>query len=93
MTITEYAANTARAFLAAEIAMASVNCEAPIVTRTQAEQLLDLYFGLVEQAAGPRTIPWTAGPDPSTTTSDRESLVGGHPRRVRLSHCDRLRQQ
>jgi hypothetical protein len=57
MTTTEYAANTARAFLAAEIAMASVNCEAPIVTRTQAtqaEQLLDLYFGLVEQA-----VPWT----------------------------------
>ncbi len=73
MTTTEYAANTARAFLAAEIAMASVNCEA--------------------RSPGPRTIPWTAGPDPSTTTSDRESLVGGHPRRVRLSHCDRLRQQ
>jgi hypothetical protein len=54
MTTTEYAANTARAFLAAEIAMVSVNCEAPIVTRTQAEQLLDLYFGLVEQA-----VPWT----------------------------------
>jgi hypothetical protein len=34
--------------------MASVNCEAPIVTRTQAEQLLDLYFGLVEQA-----VTWT----------------------------------
>ena len=45
------------------------------------------------RSPGPRTIPWTAGPDPSTTTSDRESLVGGHPRRVRLSHCDRLRQQ
>jgi hypothetical protein len=54
MTTTEYAANTARAFLAAEIAMASVNSEATIVTRTQAEQLLDLYFGLVEQA-----VPWT----------------------------------
>jgi hypothetical protein len=40
-------------FLAAEIAMASANCEAPIVTRTQAEKLLDLYFGLVEQA-----VPW-----------------------------------
>jgi hypothetical protein len=54
MTTTEYAANTARVFLAAEIAMASVNSEATIVTRTQAEQLLDLYFGLVEQA-----VPWT----------------------------------
>ena len=46
----DYAANTARAFLTAEIAMASANSEAPIVTRTQAERLLDLYFGLV---------PWT----------------------------------
>jgi hypothetical protein len=51
---TGYAANTARAFMAAEIAMASVNCRAPIVTRTQAEKLLDLYFALVEQA-----VPWT----------------------------------
>ena len=85
MTTNEYAANTARAFLAAEIAMASVNCEAPIVTFTLASSN--------RRSPGPRTIPWTAGPDPSTTTGDRESLVGGHPRRVRLSHCDRLRQQ
>ena len=41
-------------FLTAEIAMAAANSEAPIVTRTQAEKLLDLYFGLVEQA-----VPWT----------------------------------
>ena len=34
--------------------MASANCEAPIVTRTQAEKLLDDYFACVEQA-----IPWT----------------------------------
>jgi hypothetical protein len=54
MTTTEYAANTVRAFMAAEIAMASVNCGAPIVTRTQAEKLLDLYFAFVEQA-----VPWT----------------------------------
>jgi hypothetical protein len=54
MTTIEHAANTACAFLAAEIAMASVNCGAPIVTRTQAEKLLDLYFGLVEQA-----VSWT----------------------------------
>ena len=54
MTTIEHAANTARAFLTAEIAMASANCEAPIVTRAQAEKLLDLYFGLVEQA-----VPWT----------------------------------
>jgi len=34
----------------AELAMASVNCGAPIVTRAQAENLLDEYFALVEQA-------------------------------------------
>jgi hypothetical protein len=50
MSIAEHAANTARAFLAAEIAMISVNCEAPLVNRTQAGKLLDLYFDLVEQA-------------------------------------------
>jgi hypothetical protein len=54
MTVTEHAANTARAFLAAEIAMASANSGALIVTRIQAEKLLDLYFALVEQA-----VPWT----------------------------------
>jgi hypothetical protein len=54
MTTTEHAANVARVFMAAEIAMASVNCGAPSVTRTQAEKLLDLYFALVEQA-----VPWS----------------------------------
>ena len=54
MTTTEHAANAARAFMAAEIAMASVNSGAPTVTRTQAEELLDLYFALVE-----RGVPWT----------------------------------
>jgi hypothetical protein len=49
MTTTEHAANTARAFLAAEIAMASVNCGAANVTRAQAEKLLDDYFARVEQ--------------------------------------------
>ena len=53
MSTTEHAANTARAFLAAEIAMASVNCGAANVTRAQAEKLLDDYFARVEQA-----IPW-----------------------------------
>jgi hypothetical protein len=43
-----------RAFLAAEIAMASVNCGAANVTRVQAEKLLDDYFARVEQA-----IAWT----------------------------------
>src|SRR5262249_34040470 len=44
MTATQYAANMARTFMAAELAMASVNCGAPIVTRAQAERLLDEYF-------------------------------------------------
>ena len=50
---TEYAATTARAFVVAEIAMASVNCRAN-VTRAQAEKLLEDYFVRVEQA-----ISWT----------------------------------
>ena len=54
MTITEYVATTARAFMAAEIAMAAVNCGAANVTRAQAENLLDDYFARVEQAI-PRT--------------------------------------
>ncbi len=54
MTITEYAATMARAFMAAEIAMASVNCGAANVTRAQAEKLLGDYFARVEQA-----IPFT----------------------------------
>ena len=50
MALSQYAANMARAFMAVELAMASVNCRAPIVTRAQAEKLLDEYFALVEQA-------------------------------------------
>jgi hypothetical protein len=53
MTITEYA-NITRAFTAAEIAMASVNCGVANVTRAQAEKLLGNYFALVERA-----MPWT----------------------------------
>jgi hypothetical protein len=54
MTATEYAATTARAFMAAQIAMTVVNCGAANVTRAQAEKLLDDYFARVEQV-----IPWT----------------------------------
>jgi hypothetical protein len=54
MTITEYVAILARALMAAEIAMASVNCGAANVAHAQAEKLLGNYFALVEQA-----IPWT----------------------------------
>ena len=54
MAITEYAATTARAFMAAEIAMALVNYGDVNVTRAQAEKLLGDYFACVELA-----IPWT----------------------------------
>jgi hypothetical protein len=54
MTITEFAATTVRAFMAAEIAMASANCRAASCTRVEAQKLLDDYFDLVEHA-----IPWT----------------------------------
>jgi hypothetical protein len=54
MTITQYVVSVARAYMAAEIAMASVNCGAAAFTRTQAEKLLMDYFARVEQA-----IPWT----------------------------------
>jgi hypothetical protein len=47
---TKYAANADRVLLAAEIAMASINSGTPLVTRAHAEQLLDDYFCLVEQA-------------------------------------------
>ena len=50
MAFTQYAANMARAFMAVELVMASVNCGAPIATRAQVEKLLDEYFALVEQA-------------------------------------------
>ncbi|HEY4859847.1 MAG TPA: hypothetical protein VII14_07905 [Xanthobacteraceae bacterium] len=54
MTSTEYTANLARTFMAVEIAMASVNSGAAIVTRARAEKLLDDYFTCLEQA-----VPWT----------------------------------
>jgi len=54
MTINESTTATARACMAAEIAMASVNCGAANITRSQAEKLLGDYFALVERA-----IPWT----------------------------------
>jgi hypothetical protein len=63
MTINEYVATTARAFMAAEIAMAAVNCGVADATRPQAEKLLDDYYARVEQA-----IPWT-----ETNPLDRRS--------------------
>ena len=53
MAFNQYAANLG-AFIAAELAMGSVNSGAPITTRAQAEKLLDEYFALLEQA-----IPYT----------------------------------
>jgi hypothetical protein len=53
MAITEYAATTARAFMAAETAMALVNFGDVNVTRAHAEKLLGDYFACVEQAS-----PW-----------------------------------
>ena len=50
MISTQSVANMARVFMAVEVAMASVNCGAPIATRAQAEKLLDDYFALVERA-------------------------------------------
>ena len=46
MTSTEYAANLARTFMAAEIAMASANSEAAIVPRARAEKILDPIVSL-----------------------------------------------
>jgi hypothetical protein len=63
MTSTEYAANLARAFMAAEIAMASANSEAAIVTcasRENARRLLRLRRTRRpldrEQSAGPPVL-------------------------------------
>jgi hypothetical protein len=50
MTVTEFAATAARAFMAAEIAMASANCRDAGVTRAEAEKLLSDYFDLVDRA-------------------------------------------
>ena len=50
MGITEYAVNTVRALVAAEIAMGAVNAGYGFVGRGRAERLLDDFFSLVEQA-------------------------------------------
>jgi hypothetical protein len=50
MVFTQYAANLARAFMAVELAMGSMNSGTQMATRAQAEKLLDDYFALVEQA-------------------------------------------
>ena len=44
MSFTQYAANMARVFMAAELAMAAVNCGASIAARAQAEKLLGRLF-------------------------------------------------
>jgi hypothetical protein len=50
MTSTQYTTNMARALMAAEMIMAAVNCGASIGARGRAEEVLDDYFALVEQA-------------------------------------------
>jgi hypothetical protein len=71
MTVTEYAVTLARTFMAAEIAMASVNCGAVNVTRAQAEKLLGNYFALVEQAITRTEVNrLTTDPDPSAPQRD-----------------------
>jgi hypothetical protein len=54
MSPTQYTTNIARALMAAEVAMAAVNCGASIGARARAEKVLDDYFSLVEQA-----VSWT----------------------------------
>ncbi len=54
MTSTQYVTNMARAFMAAEMVMAAVNCGATMAARARAEKVLDDYFALVEQA-----VSWT----------------------------------
>ena len=54
MISTQYTTNMARAFMAAELVMAAVNCGGLMAGRARAEKLLDDYFALVEQA-----VPWT----------------------------------
>ena len=75
MTTTEYVANTARAFMAAEIAMASVNSGVANITRAHAEKRLDDYFARVEQV-----IPWTEN-NPLDRRSRQFRLHLGLPRR------------
>jgi hypothetical protein len=54
MSSTQDITNMARAFVAAELVMAAVNCGASITTRARAEKVLDDYFTLVERA-----VSWT----------------------------------
>ena len=71
MTITEYkyAATTVLALMAAEIAMASVNCGSADVTRAQ--DLTITSAGSNRRSPGPRSIRWIAGRDLSTAGSVR----------------------
>src|SRR5262249_21840252 len=70
MISTQSVANMARAFMAVEVAMASVNCGAPVATRAQAEKLLDEYFALVAQA-----VPLSE----DNTLDRRSSMPGRRP--------------
>ena len=50
MLSSQHITNMVRAFVAAEIVMASVNYGASMAARARAERLLDDYFSLVERA-------------------------------------------
>ena len=54
MISTQDITNMARAYVAAELVMAAVNCGASMAPRAQAEKVLDDYFTLVERA-----VSWT----------------------------------
>ena len=92
MAITEYAATTARAFMAAEIAMALVNC-GDVMSRARKPRncLAIILHASNRRYPGPRIIPWTDDPDPSTTTRvNRWPDITRLPRRLvraALSEC------
>jgi hypothetical protein len=79
MTSTQYAANMARTFMAAELAMASVNCGAPIVTRAQAVKSARRIFCSRRtgdpldrgQPPGPTLLNWSAAAWPHGSKDTR----------------------
>jgi len=61
MASTQYAANMARAFMVVELAMASVNCGAPIATRADLEEGIVTGGGVVTHGAPPRQLVSASG--------------------------------
>jgi hypothetical protein len=76
MTITEYAATLARAFMAAEIAMVRSIAEQRTSLARRPKNCLAITLPSPNgRSPGPRLIIWTAGPDPSTTTGQSGVLT------------------